>query len=74
MNALFFFIAATLCALVLPRVKPGIPWICPVLALALPFCAGGIRVPARCCRCFCCWPWRKPKILSPSIGTGAVSP
>lgn len=43
MMAFLFLILGVLIRLVWPRVRPGIPWICPVLALALPFAAGGFH-------------------------------
>ena len=43
MMAFLFLILGLLIRLVLPRVRPGVPWICPVLALALPFAAGGFH-------------------------------
>ena len=43
MMAFWFLILGLLIRLVLPRIRPDFPWICPVLALALPLCAGGFH-------------------------------
>lgn len=43
MMAFWFLVLGLLIRLVLPRIRPGFPWICPVLALALPLCAGGFH-------------------------------
>ena len=46
MSAVFLLFFSVLIRTVWPRIKPDIPWICPILALALPFCAGGFHIAA----------------------------
>lgn len=43
MAAIVFFLGSVLIRLVWPRIKPEVHWLCPVAALALPFCAGGFH-------------------------------
>lgn len=43
MSAVFFLFSAFLIRIFWPKIKPGIHWICPVLACALPFAAGGFH-------------------------------
>lgn len=43
MTAVLFLILGLLLWVVYPRVRPGASWVCPVLALALPFAAGGFH-------------------------------
>lgn len=44
MSAVFLLFFSVLIRMVWPRIKPDTPWICPVLALVLPFCAGGFHI------------------------------
>ena len=44
MNAAFFLFSSVLIRIFWPKFKPDVHWICPVLALALPFCAGGFHI------------------------------
>lgn len=43
MYTVCFLAAALLARLLFPRIRPEIPWICPVLIFALPFCVGGFH-------------------------------
>lgn len=43
MSTLCFPALALVLRLVWPRLRPGSHWLCPVLALALPFCTGGFH-------------------------------
>ena len=44
MSAVFLLFFSVLIRMFWPRIKPDIPWICPVLALVLPFCTGGFHI------------------------------
>ncbi len=44
MSAVFFLFSSVLIRILWPKWKPDIPWICPVLTLALPFSAGGFHI------------------------------
>jgi len=43
MTAVFFLLISLLCRIIWPRILPKTSWLCPVLAIALPFCAGGFH-------------------------------
>lgn len=43
MSAPYFLALSLFFRLFWPRLRPGSHWLCPVLALALPFCAGGFH-------------------------------
>lgn len=43
MIAVYFLLISILIRIVWPRLKPEVHWLCPVLALALPFSAGGFH-------------------------------